>query len=277
MKVCVWAWRVGFAAVAVCVPNAVVGDFHAASCFGCADVFKSSSACMCIALFVFVLVHVCVRVCECSFMVRDKQGCHFNVKVIVWLFVFFLPHIHIYPSVRTYTRKHIYIDATVLILAHTHPYTRITAKLLKHRHITYKYIRMVYRIYVYIYYIYPTRKPTVRNDDSPILLSLRNRIKYKTNTHFTTFWLAIYLSEKENTRCSFHHILFIVFIFLHTYYTQFAIKFKVIFDWKEELNEIIDWLNSEIWVSAKRNETKSGHILVFFDQWVQIRLRSGIF
>lgn len=114
-------------------------------------------------------------------------------------------------------------------------------------------------------YISNTKTTTVRNDDLPILLSLRNRIKYKTNTHFTTFWLAIYLSEKENTRCSFHHILFIVFIFLYTYYIQFAIKFKVIFV-EKETKEIIDLIKSEISVSAKRNETKIGHILVFFDQ-----------
>lgn len=145
-----------------------IGHSYVCRFFSLSLLVFSSCACVCCMQWASVR----------ALMVRDKQGCHFNVKLIVWLFfTCFIFTIH------TQQREQ---------AAHAH-------------------------ICIRTQYMFHTRKkPTVRNDDLPILLSLRNRIKYKTNTHFTTFWLAIYLSEKENTRCSFHHILFIVFIFIYT-------------------------------------------------------------
>lgn len=132
-------------------------------------------------------------VCVCMYIrmltIRDKQGCHFNVSSTHRVTFLFLLHI---PT-----------------LAHIHGHTHIT---INHSNIgSLAHIRNIHK-----------KAEIVRNDvDSPILLSHRNRIKYKTNTHFTTFWLAIYLSEEENTRCSFHHILFIVFIFIYTIWDKF--------------------------------------------------------
>lgn len=126
--------------------------------------------CMCLWSCMPLSLCVCVRCIRLNWI--DKQGCHFNVKLIVWLFLLI--------SFRTFVH-----------------FTHITIKLLRNRGA--HSLHIIYRTNCTIY----------ETTDLHILLSHRNRIKYKTNTHFTTFWLAIYLSEEENTRCSFHQILFI--------------------------------------------------------------------
>lgn len=130
MWVCLYAWRVGFAAVAVCISIDVVGAFFAASAsrFGCADVFKSSGAYTCLYVNVWLCVCMCVRSwfetnrdaismlklsCDFSFSSCLKFiSIHTHIHTHTHIYRCYGTHIGAYAPIQTYYGKIIEISTS---------------------------------------------------------------------------------------------------------------------------------------------------------------------